>query len=103
MIAPPFLTRWAANTFVAPLVQADDVVLVNEDGYEDDVVYSEHDLQGQKREESDPDLGIQQQVHASHSTFLSPNRHLRLRPSQPQRRPASLEHGGDVTVTLVAI
>jgi hypothetical protein len=46
MIAPPFLTRWAANTFVAPLVQADDVVLVNEDGYEDDVVYSEHDPPG---------------------------------------------------------
>src|SRR3712207_6549422 len=47
--------------------------LVNEDGDEDDVVYPEHDLQGQQREESDPDLGIQQQVHSSHLTFLSPD------------------------------
>jgi hypothetical protein len=48
--------------------------LVDEDGYEDDVVYPEHDLQDQQREESDPGLGIEQQVHASHLAFLSPDK-----------------------------
>ena len=36
-------------------------------------------LQGQKREESDPDLGIQQQVYASHLAFLSPDKAFVLR------------------------
>jgi hypothetical protein len=36
-------------------------------------------LQDQKREESDPDLGIQQQVYASHRAFLSPDKAFVLR------------------------
>lgn len=63
---------------------------------EDDVVYPQHDLQSQQREESHPDLGIQQQVHASHLTFLSPNTALVTAPgrSRPLPRAGARRRGG---------
>src|SRR3712207_6071563 len=64
--------------------------LINEDGDEDDVVYPQHDLQGQQRKKSHPDFGVQQQVHASYLTFLSSDTALVSEPISTTSMPASV-------------
>ncbi len=62
--------------------------LVGQDGDEDDVVDAEDDLERRQRQQRDPDLGVQQQVHSpetSRSSHQRPGERLRTGSAEHRR------------------